>query len=178
MLIHKQDLSLSTFCHIGGLCAEDQDVMARVAPFITPHLADLTEDFYAVLLTDEQTAPYLKDRIDTLKKTHLMWMNDLFSGNYDEAFIKRQEKIGDVHVKVRVPPLFVAASMCFLRAAIPPIINQNVPDATESSSAVASLMRLLDLCQFLIDRKYSEALMDNLGISPALLVRLQTLKTT
>jgi hypothetical protein len=128
-----------------------------------------------VLQSDEQTAPYIEGRVDLLKKVHLAWMQDLFSGDYGPEFIRRQERIGEVHVKVRVPPLFVAASMSFLRAALPPVINQHTGDHTEGSEAVASLLRLLDLCQYLIDRKYSEALMDNLGISPSLLVRLQTI---
>jgi truncated hemoglobin YjbI len=175
MDITMKDDSLETFCHIGGLCQEDQAIMARIAPAIVPHLSEMTDRFYAILQVDPQTAPYIEGRVDTLKATHLMWMTDLFGGNYGEAFIQRQEKIGQVHVKVKVPPVFVAASMSFLRSAIPPIINAHVADQQESSSAVSSLLRLLDLCQYLIDRKYNEALMDNLGISPSLLMRLQTI---
>jgi len=170
-----KDGNLETFCHIGGLCEEDQDIMARVAPYVAPHIPSLTDRFYEILKKDNQTAPYLEGRIDALKKTHISWLQELFSGDYGEAFIHRQEKIGEVHVKVRVPPLFVAASMSFLRSAIPPVIAENFPDKNEVGKAVASLLRLLDLCQYLIDRKYNGALMDNLGISPALLTRLQTI---
>ena len=148
--------------------------MTRVSPFVLPLLPALTDSFYDVLQRDPQTAPYLEGRIDLLKKTHITWMRDLFSGNYGEEFILRQEKIGEMHVKVRVPPLFVSASMSFLRAALPPVIAETVPDSNDAVQAVASLLRLLDLCQYLIDRNYNAALMDNLGISPALLVRLQT----
>ncbi|MDD2796051.1 hypothetical protein [Acidocella sp.] len=45
-------------------------------------------------------------------------------------------------------------------------------------AATGTLLRLLDLCQFLIERSYdgtlSDGLMNNMGISPALLARLQT----
>jgi len=175
MEANDKDKNLSTFCHIGGLCAEDQATMARVAPIISPYLPIITDRFYEVLQMDAQTAPYIEGRVDLLKKTHLAWMQDLFSGDYGPEFIRRQERIGETHVKVRVPPLFVAASMSFLRAALPPVIMQHTADHTESNMAVASLLRLLDLCQYLIDRKYSEALMDNLGISQSLLLRLQTI---
>ncbi|AEM46935.1 hypothetical protein Acife_0737 [Acidithiobacillus ferrivorans SS3] len=175
MEITTKDANLKAFCHIGGLCKEDQEIMTRVGPGIVPHVPLLTDRFYEILQEDQQTAPYIDGRIDVLKKTHIAWLQDLFSGDYDEAFIRRQEKIGEVHVKVRVPPLFVAASMSFLRAALPPVIAENVPDQHDMGKAVAALLRLLDLCQYLIDRKYNDALMDNLGISPALLVRLQTI---
>lgn len=171
----NKDNNLETFYHIGGLSLEDQEVMVRIAPAVVPYLADMTDRFYTVLQEDAQTSPYIEGRLDALKATHLTWMKDLFGGSYGEEFIQRQEKIGEVHVKVKVPPVFVAASMSFLRAAIPPIIVEHASDQQEAVKAVASLLRLLDLCQYLIDRKYSEALMDNLGISPALLMRLQTI---
>lgn len=174
----NKDNNLETFFHIGGLSQEDQDAMVRIAPAVLPYLPDMTNRFYDVLQNDPQTSPYIEGRLDMLKATHLAWMNDLFGGNYGEAFVQRQEKIGEVHVRVKVPPVFVAASMSFLRAAIPPIIAEHAPDHQEGVKAIASLLRLLDLCQYLIDRKYSEALMDNLGISPALLMRLQTITRT
>ena len=175
MEITTEDTNLKAFSHIGGLCKEDQDIMTRVGPIIVPHVPLLTDRFYEILQEDQQTAPYIDGRLDVLKKTHIAWMQDLFSGDYDAAFIRRQEIIGEVHVKVRVPPLFVAASMSFLRAALPSVIAENVPDRLDVGKAVVALFRLLDLCQYLIDRKYNDALMENLGISPALLVRLQTI---
>lgn len=174
MSASNNDKGMRTFCNISGLSKEDQDIMARTSKFVLPLLPELTERFYTVLQSDPQTAPYLEERIDLLKKTHIVWMRDLFSGDYGEEFIKRQEKIGEMHVKVRVPPLFVSASMSFLRTALPHLVMDSVPDAHDAVKAVASLLRILDLCQYLIDRNYNAALMDNLGISPALLVRLQT----
>ncbi len=176
MQLDSNDKNLTTFGHIGGLCNEGQAVLAELAPKLEPHLPAITDEFYRLLAEDAQTAPYLEGRIDALKATHLHWMKDIPSGNYDDTFISRQEKIGEVHVKVRVPPHFVAASMSHLRAALPLLIQRVEADSTRAAHAIKSLMQVLDLCHYLIDRKYSETLMDNLGISPALLNRLQTLR--
>lgn len=116
--------------------------------------------------------------LDHLKKTHIAWMTDFFCGNHGEEFISRQMKIGEIHVKFRIPPLFVAASMSFLRAALPSIVMKNVPEKAEAVRAVASLLHLLDLCHYLIDSSYNAALMDNLGVSTALLVRLRTVASS
>ena len=175
MHIDDKDANLATFCNVGGLCREDQEILSKIGPQILPHISALTDDFYAVLQDDPQTAQYIEGRVEQLKKTHIAWMNELFSGNYGPEFIQRQERIGDVHVRVRVPPIFVAASMSFLRAAFPTIVAKNVHDHDLAGKAVGSLLRLLDLCQYLIDRKYNDTLMGNLGISPALLTRLQTI---
>ena len=176
MQFSTTDKNLTTFCHIGGLGIEDQSILGQLLPLIEPHLPAVTDAFYALLQSDAQTAPYLEGRIDALKATHLAWIKDIFNGEYADAFIARQEKIGEVHVKVRVPPHFVASSMSYLRAALPTLIQDVENDKQRSTQAIKTLMQVLDLCQYLIDRKYSETLMDNLGISPALLNRLQTLK--
>ncbi|NNM82442.1 MAG: hypothetical protein HKL98_07580 [Burkholderiales bacterium] len=177
MSITDGNKGLSTFCNISGLTEEDEEIMFRVRPHIVPHLPDLTDRFYEALQNDEQTSPYIAGRLDLLKKTHNNWMLDLFGGNYGEDFVVRQKKIGEMHVRVQVPPLFVAASMSFLRAALPAVIMQKVSDEQDAVKGVASVLRLLDLCQYLIDNSYNGALMDNLGISPALLVRLQTVSS-
>lgn len=175
MKIESKDNNLATFCNVGGLCREDQEILSQIGPSIIPHIPSLTDAFYAVLQSDPQTAPYIEGRVEQLKKTHIAWMTELFSGNYGPEFIQRQERIGDIHVQVRVPPLFVAASMSFLRAAFPNLLTKHIEDPDMAGKAVGSLLRLLDLCQYLIDRKYNATLMDNLGISPALLTRLQTI---
>jgi len=176
MQLDTNDKNLNTFCNIGGLCKEGQNALAEAFPIIDAKLPQVTDEFYRLLLEDAQTAPYLEGRIDSLKATHLAWIRDICGGVYDDAFTSRQEKIGEIHVKVRVPPHFVAASMSHLRAAIPLLIQQEVKDSAKAGQAVKALLQVLDLCHYLIDRKYSETLMDNLGISPALLNRLQTLK--
>lgn len=176
MQLNTNDKNLLTFCNIGGICRENLNALAEVFPLIEAKLPQLTDEFYRLLQDDAQTAPYLEGRIDALKSTHLAWMRDICSGVYDDAFIRRQEHIGEVHVKAHVPPHFVAASMSHLRAAIPLLIQQEVNDQAKAGQAVKALLQILDLCHYLIDRKYSETLMDNLGISPALLNRLQTLK--
>jgi len=176
MQLNTTDKNLTTFCHIGGLCQEDQSVLASMLPQLEAHLPAVADEFYDLLLSDAQTAPYLEGRVDALKSTHTAWMRYILSGPYDEAFLAYQEKIGEAHVKVRVPPHFVASSMSHLRSALPGLIQQVETDPARSSQAIKTLMQILDLCHYLIDRKYSETLMENLGISPALLNRLQTLK--
>ncbi len=169
-----EDTNLNTFLHVSGLRPEDGAAIAAIAPVILPHLEAVTTRFYDLLHEEPRIAEYIEGRVDLLKKTHLEWLQGLFAGEYGTNFIRRQERIGEVHVNVRVPPLFVAASMSFLRAELSAVISEYIPDREEASRSTKVVLRLLDLCQYLIDRKYSETLMNNLGISQALLVRLQT----
>lgn len=94
MIIDEKDSNLSTFCNVGGLCREDQEILSQIGPQITPHIPALTDAFYAVLQSDPQMAPYVEGRVEQLKKTHIAWMNELFCGEYGPEFIQRQEHIG------------------------------------------------------------------------------------
>jgi hypothetical protein len=141
---------------------------------VNPTLPKLTERFYEQLQSDPATAAMLTGRVEALKMTHLAWLKELFSGVGADALVSRQEMIGRMHVKAKVPPVFVAASMSFLRAEFPKHFAGVFNDKSESAQATTSILRTLDVCQYLIDRAYNECLMDNLGIRPTLLNKLMT----
>jgi hypothetical protein len=97
-------------------------------------------------------------------------MSELFSGDYGEAFLERQRRIGEVHVRVGIPPLFVAASMSFLRSAFPAEIEASAQAMGEPADVyTGAVLRLLDLCQYLIDSSYEEKFLEAAGISPELM---------
>lgn len=170
-----EDDELETFLRIGHLSADDASRLAQLGPVVIPHLPKLTDHFYTQLQTDPQIAPHLEGRIDMLKATHVMWLQDLFCGDYGADFIARQEKIGFVHVKVKVPTLFVSSSMSFLRAEIPLLLEECTDQLPEPlSECTGSVLRVLDLCHYLIDRAYFKQMMSVMGISRALLDRLMT----
>ncbi|WP_434776992.1 protoglobin domain-containing protein [Neisseria sp. Ec49-e6-T10] len=173
----KTNPELDTFLRVSCFTEEEAARLARLGTIIKPQLPALTDRFYEQLQKDATMQPYLEGRIDALKSTHLAWLESLFTGNYDDAFIAQQEKIGFVHVKVKVPPLFVASSMSFLRAEIPTILTDEHLNSLGESRAICtgSILRVLDLSQFLIDGAYFKSIMDVMGISKALLDRLMTL---
>lgn len=93
----------------------------------------------------------------------------------------RQRRIGEVHVAAGIPPLFVAASMSFLRGAFPEEIEiaaRTVGDPIGICTGV--VLRLLDLCQYLIDSAYEAERMRRLtaatGMSLVLLENLIALR--
>ncbi len=178
MQLQSIDPNLQTFWHVCGLDKDDERVMRAIRGDIQPLIPRLTDAFYEILATDPQTAPLIEGRVAQLKRTHIAWLESLFNGDYGADFISRQRQIGEVHVRAKIPPTFVAASMSFLRGALPDVLAAHIADKDGAKAATGTLLRLLDLCQFLIDRSYdgtlSDGLMNNLGISPALLARLQT----
>ncbi len=171
---------LNTFLTVSRFSEEDAECLELLRPIIEPALPALTDKFYAQLSLSDEIRPYLEGRLEQLKSTHLAWLQSLFSGVYDDEFVTHQQRIGFVHVKVKVPPLFVSSSMAFLRAEIPQILlNNDLSDTIARdcnyAQCSAAIARLLDFCHFLIDGTYFKSMMDTMGISPALLNRLMTL---
>ena len=160
---HPQDIStadqtLHAVCQDVGFTAQDQEVIKSLRSLMHPLLPSLTERFYKVLLADPQMAPYIQNRVDTLRKTHQAWLESLFEGDYGPAFVRRQQEIGEAHTRANIPPIYFAASMVFLRAAIPALLTNNISNPADQALAGSSLLRLLDLCQYLIDPKYYQVL--------------------
>lgn len=166
--------SLETYKNVSGFNLEDIQILASISSLVEPLLPQLTDSFYDSLLSDPVTAAAIDGRLSALKATHLIWLEELFSGPSPEAIVTRQEMIGRVHVKAKIPPVFVAASMSYLRGAFPSLLAAVIEDKAAVAAATSALLRILDVCQYLIDRAYNQCLMDNLGIQPALLNRLMT----
>jgi hemoglobin-like flavoprotein len=150
--------NVNLFKHITGFSDKDSAAVQAISPLLTAIAPKLTDEFYAQLLSHPETKKHIDGRVDTLKATHQEWIVYLFTGPHDEAFFARQEIIGVVHVKVKIPPLFVSSSMSFLRHAIVHLLHMKAESGEltceEFEHASAGILRLLDLCQMLIDNAY------------------------
>ena len=171
------DADFAEFLGHNGLANDDVACLKALAPLVSPHIPALTESFYERILASAAMSPFVEGRVDTLKQTHMRWMNMLFSGPFDAEFVKIHQHIGEVHLRQKIPPLFVSASVAFLRAEMPklftPELLAHVPQY-DYAFCTSALLRVLDTCQYLIDRTYYKALMELLGISPQLFLRLMT----
>jgi hypothetical protein len=179
--LYSERSDLRALTVINGLTEEDFRLLAHIGPHIKPHIPAMTDAFYARLQTEPQTASHVAGRVDQLKKTHQEWLNSLFDGNYGADFVARQERIGQAHVSAKIPPLFVASSMSFLRAAFTELLDKVAGEAGETMGRCSSaVLRMLDLSQYLIDRAYEEDRLDRLveatGMSRKLLENLISLR--
>ncbi|MFC1747885.1 protoglobin domain-containing protein [Pseudomonadota bacterium] len=90
-----------------GFTAEHEFILTQVRDEMRPHLPTVTEAFYKVLGEIPKAQPFLSGRVEVLKKTHLMWLDSLFTGPFDEAFARQMYQVGMVHVKVKLPVEFM-----------------------------------------------------------------------
>lgn len=111
-----------------GLTPEREALLVEVGKQIKPKLAGITEDFYRELLAIPEASAFLDDRVESLKKTHIRWMEGLFSGPYDRTYTEHMYKVGDVHVKVRLPVEFMAGAMTLINNRLIELIVETYGD--------------------------------------------------
>jgi len=86
--------------------------------WLQPHLGEVTESFYEKLMAIPEARAFLEGRVDRLKKTHLTWLERVFTGPYDESYTAYLYNVGDVHVRVNLPVEFMAVGTALIAEAL------------------------------------------------------------
>jgi truncated hemoglobin YjbI len=124
-----------------GLTADKESLLQEAGASIKPSLAEVTERFYDVLQTIEQTAPFIEGRIDQLKSTHRAWLEGLFTGPFDAAYAEAMYRVGAVHVKVGLPVEFMSGGMSLIAEQL---IGLVVKDCGDDTARCRELMKALN----------------------------------
>lgn len=171
-----KNAELDVLLDVNHFNQDDIDRLHKLGPIIEPKLPELTEHFYKQLLGNPITAVYLEGRIDSLKETHIQWMRGLFTVNFNESYIASLWNIGRVHAKLEIPPLFVSASLSFLRSEFPRFITLSDAEklGCDQVDLIASVLKILDINHFIIDGSYYDGLLEFTGISKKLLHKLMS----
>lgn len=119
-----------------GLTAEREALLVEAGVQIKPHLAKATEEFYQQLLAIPEAADFIDGRVEILKKTHSLWMEGLFAGPFDGSFTAQMFKIGDAHVKVKLPVEFMAGAMTLVNNSLCGLIVEIFGDEKQYCSQV------------------------------------------
>jgi hypothetical protein len=160
-----------------GLTPEREQTLLRLGEVIKPKLPAITDSFYATLGGISGVSQHLEGRVDALKQTHLRWLQQLFSGPFDESYTQAMHRVGDAHVKVNLPVEFMAGGMTLIAdllfAEIESIYSE---DSQGRSAALGAVNAILGFSLLVMQQSFHGAtLLDELekflkitGISKAL----------
>lgn len=136
----------------------DAGMVASLRPLVEPHFPLLVEDFYEEI---QRHADALKvitggsEQIERLKKTLIVWLGDLFSGRYDEAYVVRRWKIGHRHVEINLDQVYTNMALSRLRRGLLDTLEREWPgEMANLIQARNSLNTLIDLDLALIEGAY------------------------
>ncbi|MGX2040884.1 protoglobin domain-containing protein [Methylocaldum sp. MU1018] len=141
-----------------GLTPEREALLVEVGAQIKPKLAEVTEDFYRQLLAVPEASSFLGGRVESLKKTHVRWMEGLFSGPYDKTYTEYMYKVGDVHVKVNMPVEFMAGAMTFINNSLTTLIIDTYGDEMERCGRIlAAVNAITGMSLLVMQQSYQES---------------------
>ena len=143
-----------------GLTAEDEQLLLAMGPHIRPRLEEVTEAFYAELITIPEARPFLEGRIDSLKATHRAWLEEVFTGPYDAAFTERMHRVGEVHVAVKLPVELMACGITQVGNHLAPIVlAAHDDDALAHGRAMKAVNSILGFCLVIMQESYQSSLL-------------------
>jgi len=127
-------------------------------PLVEKHFAALVDDFYAEIENHPEARRVItggEAQIARLKETLYGWLKELFSGNYDRAYVERRWRVGLRHVEIGLNQVFTNAALSRLRRGLLTILQRewkgNLEEAIVSRAA---LNTLLDLDLAIIEDAY------------------------
>jgi len=145
-----------------GFGPADQAILRALHPGLAPDFPEVSELFYARILEYPPARMVLErgeSSVGQLKRSLVAWMEGLFQGPWDEAYLEMRSRIGRVHVRIGLPQHYMFGAMNVLRRELSGRISRLVaPGAPEHDLAQNALSRILDLELAIMLQTYREDL--------------------
>lgn len=143
---------------------EDAASLRRWGPRIESVFPSIVDDFYDRIRSTPEAMNAIREgepQIARLMSTLRLWLVELFSGTYDQAYVARRWRIGRRHVEIGLEPSLVSAAMSRLRARLVEALRQATDadpacDEREGERVLVALGRLLDLELAIVDQAFRE----------------------
>ena len=126
-------------------------------PVVREHFGPLIEDFYVAIQQNSTTMKVITGgaaQIARLKGTLTQWLDELFSGKYDEAYVLRRWKVGLKHVEIGLDQVYTNTALSRLRNGLLKLLESDASRHESDLAVRRSLNKLLDLDLAIIEYSY------------------------
>jgi uncharacterized membrane protein (DUF373 family) len=150
--------------------SQDEQNVEELGRILLPLSDQLAEDFYGFLLEDPYMAAFFKtdEAIAKRKQSTKGWFRDLFTAKYDQRYLMRLQKIGQVHVRIGLPGHYVNAAMNFIRTFCLRHLHGEVTDSGQRQQLIKTLDKALDISLDVMTSSYREAELKKVFLSQRL----------
>ncbi len=137
-----------------GPGSRDTEVLRELAPLLAPRLDAVTDRFYARLQAIPETAVFIEGRVDSLRRTHRAWLEQLFSGSYGNDYAEAMYRVGEAHVEVRLPLEFMAGATALVLDALTEVLGEVCRDREHLVEAVRAVNAILGYSLMIMQESY------------------------
>ncbi len=145
-----------------GFTVDDERRLKVLHPLLSPHFQDVVERFYERVLQHDDARAALQRgerQVGHLKVTLTQWLHELFEGPWDDAYVRRRERIGRVHVLINLPQHFMVTAMNVVRLTLREHLSNTLDEASDEGRASRdALQRILDIDLAIMLHTYREDL--------------------
>jgi signal transduction histidine kinase len=143
--------------YVGWTQSDGQRVQS-LASCVALEFPSLVEDFYAEIERHPGARQVItggRAQVERLKGTLTNWLQELFSGRYDQDYVGRRWQVGRRHVEIGLDQVYTNAALSRLRSGLTRAAQQHWEGSAESLTApLHSLNKLLDLDLAIIEDAY------------------------
>lgn len=139
----------------------DAAALAQVRSRIKTQFPLVVEHFYARLNQHPGASAVFRGdekMMARLRRTLLGWLEELFSGTYDDDYFESRCRIGRTHVRVELPQHYMFMAMNVVRLELSSRIRQLDLPAGMQGAVLNALHKLLDLELAIMNQTYREDL--------------------
>lgn len=142
-----------------GFGTQDEENLKELAKILLPFSDNLADEFYDFLLEDPYSTSFFKteEAIKKRRETIISWFNDLFLRPYNNLYLARLQRIGQVHVRIGLKGHYVNTSMNFIRTFCMRQMINTVVDGNRQKELLETLNKALDINLDILTSSYREA---------------------
>jgi len=137
---------------------DDARRVRAIGPLVKEAFGPLIDDFYQEIDRHPGARKVFtggEEQIARLKGSLRTWLEELFAGTYDEAYVERRSKVGRRHVEIGLEQIYTNAALSRLRKELVRVLAiQWNGSSNELHLATESLHRLIDLDLAIIEYTY------------------------
>lgn len=131
-----------------GFTDEDTEALRSFLPAAQPHFQSISNHFYERIQAHEHAHEVFDspEQIERLKRTLVVWMQSGLEGPHDDAYFKRRQRIGRVHVHIDLPQHYMFTAMNVIRIDFRDVVEATYREQPEVGRRVSdALDRLFDI---------------------------------
>jgi two-component system sensor histidine kinase HydH len=146
-----------------GFTDQSSAALRAALPAVRSHLGRIIDDFYATIEAHPGARAAITgggEQIARLKHTLHGWLEELFQGPHDQAYLERRARIGRMHVRIDLPQAYMFTAMNRIRVQCAAVIRDSCAnDAELATRTLVAMNQIMDIELAIMLETYREDLM-------------------
>ena len=147
-----------------GFTPDAAAALDELRPLATPHYPRIVDDFYGAIQEHPGARAAItggEAQISALKQTLTHWLDTLLAGPHDDAYFASRCRIGRVHVRIRLPQMYMFTAINRIRSRLGEVLARHTGHlAPERRQRMAdAVQQVLDLDLAIMLETYREDLL-------------------